>query len=195
MEYAFEQIVDVKHLQELMDLFHATSGIPSAILAPDGRILIASGWQDLCTRFHRVHPVTAARCLESDNYIKENLHQEKYVVYKCRNGLCDVAVPIMIEGKHVSTLFLGQFLFEDDKPDIGFFRRQAEEFGFDVDEYLAALSSVPVFSRQTVQSIIDYNLSFVKLSSTLGRKHLEQAIEIEERQRLEEAMKSNSREL
>ncbi len=193
--YAFEQIVDVKQLQELMDLFHATSGIPSAIITPDGKILIATGWQDLCTRFHRVHPVTAARCLESDNYIKDHLLDNKYVAYKCKNGLSDVAVPIMIEGRHVSTLFLGQFLFEDEKPDIGFFRQQAEEFGFDVDEYLAAFSRIPVFSRETVQSIIDYKLSFVELISTLGRNHLELAIDIEERKRVEEAMRVKSHEL
>ena len=79
MEFAFEEIIDIQHLQELMDLFYAISGIPSAILSIDDKILIASGWQDLCTRFHHVHPVTAARCQESDKYIKEHLHENKYV--------------------------------------------------------------------------------------------------------------------
>ena len=35
--------------------------------------LIAVGWQDICMQFHRVDPVSCARCRESDAYLKEHL--------------------------------------------------------------------------------------------------------------------------
>ena|GEM_PF-2314744 len=193
--YSFEDLVDIEHLRELMDLFFAVSSIPSAIIDADGTIQVATGWQDICTRFHRVHPVTAKRCNESDEYIQEHLHEKKYVQYKCKNGLWDVAVPIVISERHVSTLFLGQFFYENERPDEDFFRKQAEEFGFDVDEYLAALNRVPVCSREEMQHLIDYKLSFVKLISTLGLQRLELTREINEREKTELELRTRSREL
>lgn len=193
--YAFVDLVDVQQLTELMDLFHSISGIPSAVFNPDGRILIATGWKDLCTRFHRMHPVTAARCKESDNYIKKRLHREKYVEYKCKNGLWDVAVPILVEDRHMGTLFLGQFFFEDQQPSLDFFRKQAERFGFNADEYLAALNRIPVFSREAVQGITNYMLGFVKMLSTLGHQNLKLAREIIDRKQVEESFRLRTQEL
>jgi signal transduction histidine kinase/ligand-binding sensor protein len=193
--YSFEDLVDIEHLRELMDLFFAVSSIPSAIIDADGTIQVATGWQDICTQFHRVHPVTAQRCRESDEYIQEHLHEKKYVQYKCKNGLWDVAVPIVISGRHLTTLFLGQFFYQNEQPDEDFFRQQAEEFGFDEAEYLAALSRVPVFSREEIQHLIDYKLSFVKLLSTLGLQKLELTREIHEREKTERALRAKSGEL
>lgn len=193
--YGFADLVDIEHLRELMDLFFAVSSISSAILDPDGKILVATGWQDICTQFHRVHPVGARRCRESDEYIQEHLHEKKYAQYKCKNGLWEVAVPIVIAERHVATLFLGQFFYENERPDEDFFRKQAEEFGFDVNEYLTALNRVPVFSRETVQHLIDYNLSFVKLISKQGLRKLELAREIIEREKRERELRAKSREL
>ena len=193
--YGFADLVDIEHLQELMDLLFAVSSIPSAIIDPDGSIQVATGWQDICTQFHRVHPVTAKRCLESDEYIQEHLHKRKYVQYKCKNGLWDVAVPIVIAERHVATLFLGQFFYENEQPDEDFFRKQAEEFGFDVNEYLTALNRAPVFSRETIQHLIDYNLSFVKLISTQGLQKQELTREINEREKRERELLAKTRDL
>ena len=55
-----------------------------------------------------------------------------------------MATPVMVGGKHVGNLFMGQFLFGDEEPDYDFFRAQAREFGFDEETYLAALAGSPV---------------------------------------------------
>jgi len=41
----------------------------TAILDLEGNILIATGWQAICTRFHRVHNTAAHRCRESDTLL------------------------------------------------------------------------------------------------------------------------------
>src|SRR6266545_1667388 len=142
----FSQLVDIEQIRQLLEAQFKITGIPSAILDTDENILAAVGWQDICTRFHRVHPNSNARCLESDAYIKSHLCDFKggYLEYRCKNGLWDVAVPIIINGRHMATLFTGQFFYDDDKPDLRFFHAQAEEFGFDTDSYLDALRRVPV---------------------------------------------------
>src|SRR5512141_601470 len=146
MSWTLPQLIDIPHLQMLMDRFHAATDIPVGIIGSDGNILIAAGWQDICTIFHRAHPVTSERCRQSDDYIKASLSPGNYVQYKCRNGLWDLAVPIIIASEHVATLFLGQFFYDDEEINEEFFRRQAQEFGFDLDPYMAALKRIPVFT-------------------------------------------------
>ncbi|MEA1997605.1 MAG: PocR ligand-binding domain-containing protein, partial [Gemmatimonadota bacterium] len=116
-EYTFPELVDIRQLQSLMELFHKATGMPAAIVDVDSTIHVATGWQDICTKFHRVHPVTEARCRESDDYIKSCSNEEGYISYKCRNGLWDLAVPIRIAGEHVASFFCGQLFYEDQPPD------------------------------------------------------------------------------
>lgn len=176
MGVRFPDFVDVGELQGLFDDFSAFTTVATAILDLDGRILVASGWQDLCTRFHRVHPTTAARCLESDTVLAGHLSSGgSYNVYRCKNGLIDVAVPITIGGVHVANFFIGQFFFEP--PQKEFFLRQAAEFGFDRTAYLDALNRVPVYSERQVATLMAYFTRQVKLLGEMGlsRRNLEEA--------------------
>jgi PAS domain S-box-containing protein len=172
---SFVQLVDIEQIRKLLEAQHKLTGILSALLDTDENVLVAVGWQDICTRFHRAHPVTCVRCRESDAYVKENLlHlKEGYVDYLCRNGLRDVAMPIIIGGEHLATLFTGQFFYDDEKPDEEFFRAQAEEFGFDKEAYLEALSRVPLFKKEQVRTVMDYFRSLVTEIAELGLKNLE----------------------
>lgn len=111
MNYRFADTIDVPELQEIMTKFHAATGIPIGIIDTDGAILVATGWSYICTKFHRVNPESARRCVESDRYIENHLHDGGPVEYRCRNGLWDIAVPICIKDQHIATLFVGQFLY------------------------------------------------------------------------------------
>lgn len=159
----FPELVDIAKLQQLLDSMHAATGIPSAILDNHSVVLIASGWQDICQKFHRVCPETAARCHDSDQRIHQQLLAGQFAGYRCENGLIDYACPIIIEGRHLASLFVGQFLTA--KPDEEFFRRQARRFGFNEDEYLAALYKVPVISEEKVVRIVEF---FSQLASTIA---------------------------
>ena len=77
-----------------------------------------------------------------------------YISYKCLNNMWDIALPIIISGEHLATIFFGQFFYEDEVIDKEYFSAQAIEFGFDEKEYLDALSKVPVFSKKKVEHIM-----------------------------------------
>lgn len=62
---------------------------------------------------------------------------EKYSYYQCFNGLTDVVVPVYVEGEHLINLFAGQFFFKP--PNIEFFQKQAQKYGFNEEEYLSTL--------------------------------------------------------
>lgn len=172
-DISLKDLLDIADFQDLSDSFTRLTGISTAILDLKGEILTASGWRKICVEFHRKHPLTALRCLESDTVLAGQLAKgEKYNVYKCRNGLVDVAVPIVIENIHIGNLFAGQFLFEP--PDIGFFTRQAEEFGFEKKAYLEAVSEVPVFSTEKIRQAMNLltNLTVIIGSIGIAKKKL-----------------------
>ena len=170
------ELVDIGELRGLCESFTAITGAVTAVLDLEGKVLIATGWQDICTQFHRVHPDTCARCLESDTILAGHLSKgESYNVYRCKNGLVDVAVPIIIADEHVANLFTGQFFFEP--PDKRFFVRQAKVFGFDESAYLGAMARAPVFSEKQVRLMMAFFTRLAKVMGEMGlaRLRLQQA--------------------
>ncbi|MDR3438702.1 PocR ligand-binding domain-containing protein [Telmatospirillum sp.] len=163
----FSELIPVSELQALCESFTMLTGAVTAVLDLDGDILVATGWQDICTQFHRRNPLTAMRCRESDTVLAGQLKSgEKYNVYKCKNGLVDVAVPIIIGGEHVGNFFTGQFFFEE--PDRDYFMRQADEFGFDRECYLQALTRAPVFGEDKVRAMMDFFTRLARLIGDMG---------------------------
>jgi PAS domain S-box-containing protein len=173
LDVALTDVLDIAAFQNLTDSFSRLTGIATAILDIKGKILVASGWQPICTEFHRKNPFTAQRCLESDTALANQLAQgKKYNVYQCKNGLVDVAAPIILDNRHVGNIFAGQFFFAP--PDIDFFLRQAEQFDFAKDEYLRMLSHVPVIAKGKMRQIMNFltDLTTILGNSAIDKKEL-----------------------
>jgi two-component system CheB/CheR fusion protein len=169
-------LLDTSVLQRLAAANYAATGMPIGVIdARDGSVLVGCGWQEICLRFHRIHPVSLARCRESDEYIASHLADGVPCEYTCRNGLRDIGVPIVVDGRHLATLFLGQFFYEGETPDREHFVRQAHELGFDPKEYLAALDRVPVFPRSTVENIVSYDVALARIVAELAERSLAHA--------------------
>jgi len=173
MTRKLEDLIDIPLLQSLQDKLNAIYSFPSAIIDNDGKILTAVAWQDICTKFHRIHPESEKECIKSDKYILEHLHEAKPAVsYQCPHGLVDNAAPIIIDGLHLGNFFTGQFFLE--KPDLEFFRKQAKVFGFDEKEYLAAVKKVPVWSKKKLNMYLDFIKGFIEIIAGMGLKNLKE---------------------
>jgi len=156
MKNQLADLLDIPRLQSALDSLYTSSKIPSAIIDNDGKVHTGSGWQDVCTKFHRVHPEARKRCIQSDLYIKDHIHEANpSITYKCPHGLVDTATPIIIEGEHIGNVFTGQLFLEE--PDLDCFRAQAKAFGFDEEKYIDAVKKVPIITEQALQE----NLAFV----------------------------------
>ena len=163
-------LLDLQALQSLLEEFHRLNSVPLAILDLQGRVLVAVGWQEVCTRFHRVHPETAQNCIESDLFLSGRVKPGEYVAYQCKNGLWDVITPMTVDGVHVGNLFTGQFFYDDQEPDLQFFADQAAACGFDTDTYLQSVARVPRLSRERVGIVMDF---LVKLTALLTAEALD----------------------
>jgi PAS domain S-box-containing protein len=163
----FERLLQKEQLQSLFDNFCSSVGIPAAIIDLNAKILAQSRWQRACTDFHRANEGTLARCIESDTGLSLNLQEgQNFSIYRCRNGMTDCASPIIIDGRHVANVFVGQFHLSE--PDLSYFRKQAEQFGFETDAYLAAIQEAPVIAEERLPSILGFLSEFSKLMGSLS---------------------------
>jgi PAS domain S-box len=178
-------ILDIPTLQALMEDFSALSGMVVAILDLEGRILVATGWQDICTKFHRVGKESSTACTESDLYLSANVKPGEYVEYRCENGMWDIVTPLYIASRHVGNIYSGQFFYDDDIVDEDAFIAQGRRYGFDEAAYLAALRRVPRISRENVTRLMRYLVGLTDYLSKLGYSNLGQARAIAERERAE----------
>jgi len=182
-------VIDIQTIQALMDDFFSLTKIPVGMIDLEGKVLVATGWQDICTKFHRVHPETCGHCVESDTLLSRGVEPGSFKLYRCKNNLWDMATPIMVGGKHLGNLFLGQFLFEGESPDYDAFRSQARRYGFDEQQYLAALDRAPRWSRETVDTAMNFYSKLADILSTVSYSNIKLARSIAERERLLDSLK------
>lgn len=181
MNYTLKDLLDVPKLRNLLDMIDEIHSMPSAILDLEGNVLTASGWQDICTKFHRQNPETAKKCRESDTRIKSQLAPDMpHVIYRCPMGLIDAATPIIVAGEHLGNVFTGQLFMEP--PDAEYFIKQARHYGFDENEYLAAMRKVPFFTEEQLRK----NLTFIH---SLTQMLAEQGFQYKRRCEAEDALR------
>ncbi len=197
-KYAIADLVDLEELKKLFQGFSDATGFTIGFLDHPGlNVLIATGWLDICTEFHRANPLSACACLKSNLHLLGQLSQPLQTsIEKCQHGLVDCATPIIIKGKHIASLATGQLLLAP--PVRERFRRQAAVYGYDEKAYLAALEKVAVVDEGKLQRITAFLGTLAQMISEKGYVnllHKEKAgrlqAEIKERGRVESALRES----
>jgi len=187
------EIVDAQAIQSLMDDFYKLAHIPMSLDDLKGNILVGVGWQDICTRFHRVHPEACKHCIESDTKLSADVPLGEFKLYKCKNNMLDIATPIIVGGQHVGNIFSGQFFFEDEPLDYELFRSQARQYGFNEDEYIAALEKVQRLSRDAVDTGMAFFMKLANMFSQLSYSNIKLAKSLAERDALVGALRESEK--
>jgi len=163
-----DELVDVGAIQALMDDFHALTGLPIGLLDLDSNVLVGTGWQDACTKFHRANAQSMQACLASDRAMSRGVPAGEFKAYKCAHGMWDVVTPLYVGDEHVGNIFVGQFFYDDETVDTDFFRAQAERYGFDAEAYVAAVEAVPRFSHETVDRLMRFYTRLAGQLASMG---------------------------
>ena len=172
-KYSITDLVDIKILHKALEKFSLASGFTAGLLEyPSQKILIGTGWRNICTKFHRTCPESAENCRDSNIQLTEHSKElQELSIKKCRNGLVDGVTPIVIRGKSIAYLITGQILFE--KPDIKRFKKQAEMYGYDLEPYLEALSEVPIVCEYQFKNALSFLKELSIIIAEIGLKNLE----------------------
>ncbi len=185
-------IIDVQAVQSLMSDFYKFAHITMALLDLKGNVLIGVGWQDICTKFHRVHPETCKHCVESDTKLSAGVPLGEFKLYKCKNNMWDIVTPIFSGNQHVGNIFSGQFFFDDEPMDYELFRSQARKYDFNEEEYIAALEKVPRLSRDTVETSMSFFMKLANMISQLSHSNIKLAQSLEVRDALVDKLEKKS---
>ncbi len=188
-------LLDLPSVQSLVQDFYELAHIPMFILDLKGNPLVAAGWQEICTKFHRAHPEACKNCQESDLQLSSGIVPGEFRLYKCKNNIWDVATPLMVGGQHVGNLFSGQFFLTDEAVDYALFRSQAKQYGFDEQEYLAALDRVPRLSRKAVETSMSFYMKLAQLLSQLSYSAIKLARSTTEKSRANRELAASVQEL
>ncbi len=186
-----DAIINVEDIQSIMEDFSRLTNMTTAILDLNGKVIEATGWQDICANFHRQNPTTMKFCTESDLFLSNKVNPGEYIDYKCKNGLWDVITPLYVENKHLGNIYTGQFFYTDEEIDEDFFLRHAQAHGFDQQAYMAALRRVPKYSRKTIRNLMGFLTKLTTYISRIGFVNLKLEAEIRERKQAETALKES----
>ena len=173
------EIIDVQMMQSLLEHLDDLAHMPMAIIDAKGKLLVVVGWQEICMRFHRVHPDTCKNCLEGKTHLTADIAAGEFKLYKCKNNLWHVATPILVGERHLGNLLSGQFFLEGEPVDYEFFRAQAKQCGFDEMEYLAATEAVPRLSREVVNTGMAFLVKLAQMLSQMGYNNIRLARSVE----------------
>ena len=185
-------LLNVEDLQTLLAHFCDAVGVASAISDLNGNLLAFANFRRACTQFHRAGEISSQRCAESDAILGSRLKEgQDFTIYTCKNGLTDAASPLIIDGKHVANILIGQFHLQE--PDLDFFRRQARDLGYDEEDYVASIKEVPMMDEAKLPSILGFLSGFAKIvgSLSLDRIRASQATE-DIKRRAEELRRSQA---
>ncbi|MBN2657311.1 MAG: PocR ligand-binding domain-containing protein [Spirochaetales bacterium] len=179
--YNLSEIIDIDFITSICEQFTKLTGFVTALLELDGTVIVATGWQRICTHYHRVNGKALQRCTESDIYIGSKLESnQEYTIYSCKNGLCDAAIPVKVGERHVGNFFTGQFFLEGDVKPREYFVKQAAELGIeDVEGYLKAYEMVPVFTEEKVRTALEFLVNIVEMIGHMTRSEAEK-LELQE---------------
>jgi len=155
-----------------------------SIIDLKGWVLVDVGWQNICLEFHRAHPETRMKCLESDTDLTMGVPPGEFRQYRCRNSMWHLVTPIIVGGKHMGNLFMGQFVFDSEELDYDLFRSQARRYGFPEAEYIAALEAVPRYSEESVNTGKAVFLRLTDMFSKLSYANIKLARTLTEREKL-----------
>ena len=94
-KYSIKDLVDIERLSRLLERFSRATGFDAGLVSyPDQEILFATGWKDICAKFHRACPESERRCIESNRRLTEQLKdQRQFNINPCAHGLVDGATP------------------------------------------------------------------------------------------------------
>lgn len=165
-------LLDVNLLERHSEVFFQTFKIPHGIQDADEEWIVQKGWQPTCVDFFRANEKACELCRLSDRRIINRLSPGRFETDICDHGLEHVAFPIVIDGEHLGTFWMGQFFYSE--PDREFFREKALQYHFDTNKFEAALDKCLILERTEVEKYMGYFMSLVEMfkeiASESGRR-------------------------
>ena len=161
------ELLPVEEIKFLLQHFQSAVGISSAIIDFEGNFIVNSMNPTICADFHRNNRESCRFCEQTlCSVFPEFDYERGEIINLCKNGLVEIAAPLVVDERYIANIFAGQVFIEE--PDLDFFRAQAEKFGFDISDYLEAVAAVPVVEKKRLTATLNFLTILLSLVGTLS---------------------------
>jgi PAS domain S-box-containing protein len=174
MKYTLSDLVELPVMQKMTDSLYALIKIPSFILSKDGKILTASGLQDICLNFSHNSSEAQNNCFCSNTGVHERLaNNVSPVNYTCPHGFMHAAAPIVVDNIFLGSFCSGQFLqHPPNQEQLTRFIQQAAHYGFEETSFLDSLAQLPIISIAYAESVMNFLAQLAELFAQKGLAQL-----------------------
>lgn len=190
-DISFQDLFNLREIQEIQDLFVEATGVGSIIISPDGRpITKPSNFCSLCTKMMNNGGVKGT-CYDSDGSVEQNSF-ELPDIRTCHGGLWEANANISIGGKHIANWLIGQARSETQQDNK--IADCAKIIGFHPEECVKAFHEVPIIPQDQFKKITRVLFAFANQLSSLAYQNIQQTRFITERKKAERALQQSLRE-
>ena len=165
MKYRFADLADIPKLQELMGSLYWLTDVAIGVIEADGTFLFCAGWHGSC----QASPACICEC---QAHIARNLDPVSYTCHRCPTGMLHYACPIVVEGEHLASVYIGQFFTEP--PDQEAVRLQAAAMGLEPDAYYGELKKFAVVPPMHLSLLLKYLNDLANMLADIGLQRLQQ---------------------
>ena len=143
-----EQLLPLEKLQQALQRFCTSTDMGCIIVDSKGEVMFEEHWQCFCKRnSSRFSTPRVQCCIETERFFAGKLHNdEKSIIFTCNNGFSSIGAPIIIDGLHIASVFIGQFFLSP--PNREEQQKVASAKGFNETTYLKAVGAIPSFRRR-----------------------------------------------
>lgn len=170
----FEDLFDLKEIQQLQDQFASATGVASVITQTNGEpITKPSNFCRLCNDIIRESEKGRTNCYESDAVLGQ-YNPDGPTIQRCKSGgLLDAGAAVIVDGRHIANWLIGQV--RDETVTEAKIKDYAAEIGVDVRETLTAFKEVPAMSLEQFKAVANMLFTLANQLSTLAYQNLSQA--------------------
>lgn len=171
MELILKELVDIQQLQAILDDLYNISGLPSTIFDINGEKLTDSGWEELCTKFYRSNPEANLVCQSNKRgLIGKVIKGKSYVVDKCPFGINSIGSPIIVDGKPIAVITIGQFFLEE--PDAESYLQHIDYYSFDKKAFMNSFNKIPVITIDKALNVASFVEKFAEIIAEMSLTNL-----------------------
>ncbi|MBI5458813.1 PocR ligand-binding domain-containing protein [Methanobacterium sp.] len=189
-EIKFQDLFNLKDIQETQDLFSEATGVSSIIIKPDGTPITRP------SKFCRLFDIVGKLEENTENPFKFDslMSQNQFegpIIKKCLNGsLWEAGANINVGGKHIANWLIGH-VRDESASDEDQMRIYAQKIGVNPEEYIKAFLEIPEMSKNQFRKIAQVLFAFANQLSSLAYQNVQQTRFISERQQAEENLQKS----
>ncbi len=174
----FEEIFNIKEIQQLQDAFAKATGVASLITTPDGEnITRPSNLNPVCEEIRKTTK-GLQNCIKSDKLLHKNSGKRPFMHHCKSAGFFDGGAKIFLKDKHLATWVIGQVVDSDTETDK--LKAYAHVIGINEKKYALALEKLPKMSVVQFQQVCNTVFLFARQLSALALQNYMQAKSIAE---------------